>query len=266
MVTNESKEHSDIKRKEVYFIVVKPGEEKKNNKDIKFLSKDVPQIIFNKVIKRNDRTYIELIVFKLNLKEIKIFPITYEIEYEIEDYNFTILLTVKENNFIYSVKLKQCYKYFKELGEKDIDQNIITIYIKLKIFLEALEENNEKDKIEKLFTEIIELYNIKKNINFLLCLFIHIHDNKDLCNKLLMTFNNASEIGNKERDIDLGIYLNTYNKIYINADNIIKKNDYKAVNFYGIILIYFNYFDTNDIFAEKLINFIKNMLLYYIKF
>ena len=255
MGTNESKEQSNTKSKEIYFIVVKPGEEKTNNKDIKFFSKDVPQLIFNKVIKRNDRTYIELIVFKLNLKEIKIPQVSFKLEYEIEDYNYTILLTVKENYFIHNVKLKQSYKYFKELGEKDIDQNIIPIYIKLKIFLEALEENNEKDKIEKLFTEIIELYNIKKNINFLLCLFIHIHDNKDLCNKLLMTFSNASEIGDTERDIDLRIYLNTYNKIYLNADNIIKKNDYEAVSFYGIILIYFNYFDTNDIFAEKINKF-----------
>ena len=162
MGTNESKEQLDIKRKEIYFIVVKPGEEKTNHKDIKYFSKDVPQIIFNKVIKRSSGTYIEYIVFKLNLKEMKISPIIYEIEYEIEDYNYTILITVKENYFIYNVKLKQCYKYFKELGKKDIDQNIIPIYIKLKIFLEALEENNENDKIEKLYSEIIGLYNIEK--------------------------------------------------------------------------------------------------------
>ena len=66
------------------------------------------------------------------IKEIKIPLIPYEIEYEIEDYNYTILLTVKENNFVYNVKLKQCYKYFKDLGEKDIDQNIIPIYFSFK--------------------------------------------------------------------------------------------------------------------------------------
>ena len=70
-----------------------------------------------------------------------------------------------------------------------------------------------------------------------------------------MTFSNASEIGNTERDIDLEIYLNTFNKIYLNADNIIKKNDYEPVYFYGIIFIYFNYFDTNDIFTEKINKF-----------
>ena len=255
MGTNQLKEQSNKKRKEIYFIVIKPAEEKISNKDIKFFSKDVPQIIFNKIIKRNNGAFIEFIVFKLNLKEIKIPLIPYEIEYEIEDYNYTILLTVKENNFVYNVKLKQCYKYFKDLGEKDIDQNIIPIYFKLKIFLEALEENNEYDKIEILFTEIIELYNIEKNFNILLCLFIHIYDKKDLCNNLLMTFSNASEIGNTERDIDLEIYLNTFNKIYLNADNIIKKNDYEPVYFYGIIFIYFNYFDTNDIFTEKINKF-----------
>ena len=170
MGTNQLKEQSNKKRKEIYFIVIKPAEEKISNKDIKFFSKDVPQIIFNKIIKRNNGAFIEFIVFKLNLKEIKIPLIPYEIEYEIEDYNYTILLTVKENNFVYNVKLKQCYKYFKDLGEKDIDQNIIPIYFKLKIFLEALEENNEYDKIEILFTEIIELYNIEKNFNILLYL------------------------------------------------------------------------------------------------
>ena len=38
-------------------------------------------------------------------------------------------------------------------------------------------------------------------------------------------------------------HLDTFNKIFLNADNIIKNNGYEAIDFYGVLFCYFCYYD-----------------------
>ena len=52
---------------------------------------------------------------------------------------------VKENSFVYETQLKKGNKNLDDIdnGKVIIAQNIVPIYSKLNIFIEALKENNE---------------------------------------------------------------------------------------------------------------------------
>ena len=60
--------------------------------------------------------------------------------------------------------------------KEDIDQRIIPLYNKLDIFLKALKNNNEKNKIEKLYDETIDSYKKKKKFNLLIFIFLKIYE------------------------------------------------------------------------------------------
>ena len=83
-------------------------------------------------------------------------------QYEIGEILYDIFFEVKNNMFIYEIKLQEYNKLLNNIPIKDIDQNQITIQNKLDIFLEALEKNNEINKIEILYKETIDLYKTKK--------------------------------------------------------------------------------------------------------
>ena len=85
-------------------------------------------------------------------------------QYEIGEILYDIFFEVKNNMFIYEIKLQEYNKLLNNIPIKDIDQNQITIQNKLDIFLEALEKNNEINKIEILYKETIDLYKTKKRI------------------------------------------------------------------------------------------------------
>ena len=67
-----------------------------------------------------------------------------------------------------------------------------------------------------------------------------------MCSKLLNIFKEINEIENKDRDKEFATYLYTFNQIYSNASNIINKNGYDPVNFFGIVLCYLSYYDKNN--------------------
>ena len=75
--------------------------------------------------------------------------------------------------------------------------------------------------------------------------------NKDLCKKLLDIFNSISEEENTDRDKALESNLNTFIQIYENASDIIQKNRYDAIKFYGVLFCYFNYYYKNNFFISK---------------
>ena len=249
---------SNEKEKDIYFIILNQKEEKGKTNYLKFLSKVSPIIIYEKEIEKEKGIYIEHKVFKLNIekndnnkkKEEKTKKENnYKIEYEIENDIYSISFDVKENSFIYDIELKKGNKYLDNIVKENINQNIISLYNKLEIFLEALKKNNEEDKIEKLYEETIDLYKKKKQFNLLISLFIDIYEYKNLCSKLINIFKEINDKENMDREKNLDRYLETFNKIYLNADNIIKSNEYDPVNFYGIILCYLNYYDTNKNFS-----------------
>jgi hypothetical protein len=65
----EEKANSDDKENEVYFIVLRPSEEKIDFKEVKFKSDIIPEIIHNKSIQKGNESYLEEIVFKFKKKK-----------------------------------------------------------------------------------------------------------------------------------------------------------------------------------------------------
>ena len=156
-------EQSSSQEKEIYFIIITPKEKNINFNDLKFKSEILPQKIYSKSIEKVNGQSIEHNVFKLNViknkekekekeKEKKKNSGTkYDLPYIIGDDAYDIIFSVKENTFVYETELLKGNKYIDNIIKESIEQNNIPLYDKLDIFLEALEKNNENDKIEKLY-------------------------------------------------------------------------------------------------------------------
>ena len=255
----------DIDKKEIYFMVLKQTKEKEKYNEFNFTSAIKPQIIYEKQIAKENKECIDHKVFKFTIKENRSneqeeTPLNnYQIKYQEGNNNYIISFSVKNNSFIYDIELKQVGNYLNEIIEETFDQNIIPLYNKLDIFIEALKLNNENQKIEKLYEDTIELYENKKYFTLLISLFIKTYkQNKNLCSKLLAIFNKINENDNKDFIYSLGAETEKFNSIFSEADNIIKNYEYAPVHFYGILLSFFNYYDINNNFSKKIKKLYEN--------
>ena len=261
-MSNEQNAQSNEKdkEKEIYFIILRPSEEKVNL-DLQFSTEITPQRIYKKSIEKGKNSFLEHNVFKLNIKKNdkkekdkkekdkkeKDKKENYEIEYIEGEDAYDILFSVKENTFVYDTELKKGNKWLHNIVKEDIDQKIIPLYNKMDLFIEALEANNENNKIERLYDETIDLYQKKKKFSLLISLFLKIYEQKkDLCSKLIKIFNEINEKENVDKDKELAEYLDTFYQIYSNADDIIKDNGYDSINFYGILFCYLSNYDKDN--------------------
>lgn len=163
-----------------------------------------------------------------------------------------ISFSIKSNFFYYDVSLQKRDVYIDILPPEDINQNAISYYNKLQIFLDALNKNKETNKIEKLYKEAISLYKKKKDFNLLIFLFLQIYENNNLCSKLLDTFKDIKVLENIKIDKSLFKYLEKFNQIFCNVD--IKTNGYDPNELYGIILCYLYFYDLDNKYFSSNIN------------
>ena len=263
--TNIIEENPDSKEKDkdIYFIILNPSEEKLNFKDMKFVAGISPSIVFNKIIDKGNGSQLEVLIFKFKRKkkkkEDKENKAKGEREYIIKfmsgDYVYIISFDAKKKSFIYSPDLKKRNSYLDNIPDEPLEQNIIPLYKKLDIFLEALDKNDENKNKEKLFEDSINLYEKKKKFSLLITLFLKIYDkNKDLCKKLIEIFYKINEEENTDKEKDLKKDLNDFNGIYLKAQEIIEENKYNPIYFYGILFCYFHYYDQKN-FPTKIKNF-----------
>ena len=263
MSTKGQSRQSGNKEKEIYFIILRPSEEKVDL-DLEFSSSELaPSRIYKKVIQKGKDSFLEENVFKLIIKESEKGKgkekekekKSYKIEYIQGDDAYDILFSNKDNSFVYETELKKGNKYLDNIVKEDIDQKIIPFHNKLNIFIEALKENNESNKIEQLYDETIYLYEKKKKFSLLISLFLKIYDkNKDLCINLMDIFKKISEKENGDRDKDLAEHLETFKQILSNSENIIQKSGYEPIKFYGILFCYLSYYNANE-FPKIIKNF-----------
>ena len=254
-----SNKQSSGDEKNIYFIVIIPQEKNKTINKIKFKSEISAEKIYNKNIVKSNGKKLECIVFKSKDKNEKKESESnkYLLSFVIGDYIYDIIFCDKENTFIYETELLKGDKLLDNIAKESIDQNSITLYNKLDLFLRALENNNENNKVDKLFEETIGLYEENKKFGLLISLFVKIYEqNKDFCSKLIETFKNINEDENLDRDIDLVNNLDNFKEIYKNGDIIINKNGYDKINFYGILLCYLSSYDKEN-FPEIIKNFCK---------
>ena len=157
----------------------------------------------------------------------------------------------KNRTFIFDVNLRKANKYLSNIAKEDIAQHILSYEQKLDYFIQALEQNKETDKINELYKDTIKIFFDKKSFSLLISLFIKIYQNKDLCTLLLNKF---KEINSNQKDNykamdrinDLKKYVSKFNEIESEAKQLIDKNNYDIIEFYGVILAYLNYYDYNN--------------------
>ena len=241
--------------KEIYLFILIPSEEKINFQKIKYESEIIPKIFLSENILKEDGSYLVEIIFKFVInKEKDKEEEQYTIKFNEEGNKYILSFDIKNKSFIYSPKLKRIKNNY--IIEEPIEQNIIPLYNKFNIFLEALKENNERDIEEKLLEDTIDIYKTEKKFSLLITLFLKIYlKYKDLCNKLIEIYYNINEEENNDREKYIKKDLITFHDIYSKAEDIIKENKYNPIYFFGILFCYFNYYDNKDNFNTMINKF-----------
>lgn len=81
--------------------------------------------------------------------------------------------------------------------------------------------------------------NKKKQFSLLITLFLKIYEkNKDLCNRLIEIFYRVNEEENNDKVNDLRKEIKSFKDIYSNSHEILEKNKYNPIYFYGILFCY----------------------------
>ena len=75
---------------------------------------------------------------------------------------------------------------------------------------------------------------------------LYMRRKKILCKKLLDIFYRINEQKNTDRDKYFESNLSSFKQIYENASDIIRKNGYDDIKFYGVLFCYLNYDDKNN--------------------
>ena len=247
--------------KEIYFIVLYKRKEKEMKNEFFFRENNYSIInIYEKYeLNQKEGSYFYQKVFKLCIESDKIIKEKkINISFKIGGKNYTISLKVEDKLFYYDIILTKEYNLLPKLSRSNEDQNILNYFQKLEIFIAALKENKEEEKIDILYKETIKLYSKKKDFYLLISLFINIYEKPNLCPRLMEEFK-IINLGKKkdkilDRKEDLNKYISIMIKISSEADKTIKNKGYEPINFYGIIFSYLNYYDYKNfkIYFEKL--------------
>ena len=273
---NDETKNNNNKEKEIYFLILYEMKAQEKDNDFIFTKYEIkPQIIYTKEIKAQNGTYLYEKVFKIkkklkkegkkkedkkkedktkeekkkesHSKEEKIITEEIEIQFEIDNDNYIITFTDKDKNFYFDIDLKKGNKYLIYIERQKIDQSIIDYIQKLDLFLTALKENKEEDKIIILYEEIIDLYSKKKSFYLLISLFINIYEKKNLCRKLIEEFYKMNKDKKNDKNMDrkkeLDNYKSDFNTISSKSEEIIKNYGYNPIYFYGVTFSYLNYYD-----------------------
>ena len=255
----------------LYFFISYPRSKKEKEDDIYFVVPEdknhIPKCIYKEETFENKVYYYQKI-FMVNKATTGKKPNNYYFEFEIDDDKYIISFDSKGASFVYDVKLEKTKRMIYIL--RKVNQNVIQSYDKMHIFVDALKKNNEENKNNLLFKDTIELFSIKKGFSFLIELFVEIYKTKDLCELLLKKFNemNINQKDNEKnmvRDSFLEKHKNIINSIISEADNY----KYDAIEFYGVVLSYLNFYDydnfskiINELFKSKAEKLFEILLIY----
>ena len=232
----------------LYFFISYPRKKRENTEDIIFVKpeddNEKPQCIYVEDNYQN-QIYFYMKIFKV--KKTKKKDKQYCFEFEIDDEKYIITFESKNATFIYDVVLESGKRIINI--KRKINQNNVEYSEKMKIFIEALKNNEEENKLDDLLKETIAIYSKKKGFGFLISIFLEIYETKkDLCSELLEIFKDMnSNKKDNEKNMDRKKYLDKYKSkfegIINEADQLINSNKYNRIQFYGIILCYLNFYD-----------------------
>ena len=257
------KDHPKNSNEDAYFIIVMDSKEKIKFKGLNYETdnKIEPIIIYENQIDKENKSFLEGIVFRFKLKSKKKgghYSTKYKIKFFEQEKTYNISFSLNDNCFAFQPVLTTGNKFLPIFVEVPIKQNIVPLYKKLNVFIDALkEEDNIEKKEEKLYEDTFALYQEKKQFSLLVTLFLKIYKvNQVLCSQLLKIFNEINSKENTDKEKDLKKELNSFKDIYSDAPNILKKFKYEPIHFYGIIFCYLHFYDKEN-FPEIIEEFIK---------
>ena len=146
-----------------------PSEENFDFQGKTFKSKNIqnPTIIYRNKVEKGNGGYLEELVFKGRKKkkddEKENEPkksTEYLITYFIEEHIYNISFSSKNESFIYQPKLEIGNKFLQDIPFEPIKQNIVPLYNKLNIFLEALKQTKEINQKEEKAHHILLLFHL----------------------------------------------------------------------------------------------------------
>ena len=255
-----------IQNQSLYFFITYSLKQKENQKEIEFVvpkeNELKPLNIYQEEIFRSPY-YIYNKIFKVSKAANKGHKKNnYFFEFHIDEEKYLISFDSKGSTFIYDVSL--------EVGKRILDittpirQNK-DYYQKMEFFIEALKDEGV---FNDFFAETIKIYSIKKGFTFLIMLFLEIYQKindlkKDIFPNLLEVFKKTNEnpkdnAKNMDRIPLLKDQNSKFLSIQSSANKIIEQNNLNFIEFYGILLSYFNYYDyenfmkiVNELYEEK---------------
>ena len=273
----------------IYFFLYSPRAKREDPTDVDFVvpekNEEKPKCIY-KEEKLINKTYYYKKVFKVNKLDPNAQNKDYYFELETDDDKYIISFEDKKNTFYYEKTVHVGKKILKKILRK-VNQNNVENTEKFIHFEKALKENQEEGKIHELYKETIGLYKKRKGFPFLITLFVKIYEKiisekkdefKELFPLLFTNFRKMNEEDDpkvKEKNIGGKPYLkDLYHKffkdlIYIpeseeeskpdtKAEKLLKENKkYDPIGFYGIILCYLNYYDSDN-FSKLIKNLFGN--------
>jgi len=264
--------------KDAYFIIVRESSEKLNFEGLRYETdnKIEPMIIYKDSEEKKDESFLQKIVFKFKKRgnkkdKDKGLSTKYKIKFIEEERTYNITFLLNDSCFAFQPELKTGNKYLPIFVEEPIKQNIVPLYIKLNIFLKALEKNNEiEKKEEKLFEDTVALYKEKKKFSLLVTLFLKIYSKfQVLCSQLLEIFYEINAKDNTDKISDLKKEVESFKDIYYEAPNILNKYQYNPIHFYGIIFCFLHHYDKENFpkiieeFSEGNADILYEILLQY---
>ena len=142
--------------KELYFFINYPRDKEENPKEIYFEKKSIkPKCIFIKCDYENKKyNYKKIFKFESSAAE------KYRFEFVNGEDRYVISFPCQKNTFIYDVTLEKGLNIIPV--KRKIGQNRLDYKEKMNLFIKALEDNKEEDKIDILLEDTIDLYSKNK--------------------------------------------------------------------------------------------------------
>ena len=200
------------KIKEIYFITIYQRQQKeKEEKDFIFNKNyyNIRCIYTRKELIQNQQ-YLYAKVFKLFWDPDNNKDNIFNISFDIGGYTYTISFNVDDRSFYFDIELTKVIKLLSLFTKKKVEQNSLNYYQKLGLFIEALKQNKEEEKIDNLYEETIKLCTKKNEFYLLIPLFINIYEKKILCLKLMQEFYQMNKYQKKESKLEIKDELKAY--------------------------------------------------------
>ena len=236
------------KAKSIYLFLIFPIIKEKEASEANAFFEEIQKtfkIFYSKDIEKDNKTFfIKILKYEpeKNKKNILVKCLTKEFEY-------FIVVNYEKEIFIYEHKLFKKNNLYKNMIE--IFQNQISLTEKMNIFIESLIQN--KEPLDKFYKDTIYLYSLYPKFDFLIDIFLKVYENKKLCTLLLSEFkefNNKLESDLKDSkkknivlDKSLEKYKDEFNEITKKSNDLIIKNEYDSIQFYGLIFCYLNNYE-----------------------